>query len=270
MTRARLAEWVGYDPRVLALMPAPERGKVAALARWCLLPCFLFGGSAVAGVWLTQKALLPALGLGCLAALFTFNLFRVVIAGGGAALHWNERRTQRWAPRLAPLVVLGLFAAGAAQPVHLLVVQSAVEPQIERHRTELIERHERGLKRLQRQEAPSNALSSAMATYEKRVAECEFVSKRLALVWQVPEAPFLFTLAFAWIALMPLILAHTFYLGALRSYELLRWRVDMRQVNQAEAETQREVARALSAWQESEPWQVAARLVGSSTGQAHG
>jgi hypothetical protein len=129
---------------------------------------------------------------------------------------------------------------------------------------------EQSLQRLQRDGGSSSFLPTAVAAYRARIAECEFASKRLALVWQVPEVPFLFTLAFVWIALMPLILAHTFYLSALRNYELLRWRVDRQRVNEEEAQTQRGVADALSAWQVAEPWQVAARLVGNTSERARG
>ncbi len=270
MAAPTIARWVGYDPRVLSLMEPALRRQVGAIGRWCLLPCCMLGASAAVGTWMTQKSLFGAVALGVIATGFVFNLFRVVIAGGGAALHFDEGRVQRWAPRLAPLVVFGLIAAAAAQPVHLLVVKPALDPQIERHRAELLERHDESLKRLEGYYASTSYVPAAAAAYRAQVAECEFVSERIALLWDVPEPAFLFTLGFAWIALMPLVLAHTFYLRALRNYELLRWRLDRQRVSDEEVRTQRRVSEALSPWSTAERWSFAARLVPSAEEQRGG
>jgi hypothetical protein len=237
-----LCAHVGYELRVLALLPESERERVLGLGKWYILPCVLLAVALGCLGWLVEHSVALSVGLGASMALFVWNLLRLLVSGGGAAPHTSEAEAKNWAPTLAPLLVFGLLGACLAQPVQLLLPYTAQDDTLEQLRQELVQRHERAASRsLHAGAAEQSASVTSPAAYRAQVARCAFVAQRLRHLWRTPEMPLAFTLLFCAFALAPLLLGHTTHLRALRAYELARWRNVRDWVRDQERDTQREV-----------------------------
>lgn len=255
-----LFSFVGYDLEVVSELTPTHQRRLGRLCRWFLLPSLCMGGSTGAFVWLVERAALPALLLSLFVGLVVHNLLRLVVAGGGAAPHLTKVEVEAWAPTLPPLLILGGMALCFAQPVQLLVYGAALDERIEDYRQQLGARHSAG------SATPSVHASSVSGStdhrdgqlgssesYRRRLAACYFATRRLALLWHVPEGPLAFTFLFCALCTSPLLLSHTRYLPSLRAYELARWLRVRRQLLLAEQETQRELSHSLGAFVRATP-----------------
>jgi hypothetical protein len=254
---------VGFDATIFGSLPSATRNRLAQLS-WALLgPCALIGSSAALGAWQLERSLPAAIVLGIATGIGILNLLRVVIAGGGAAPHFSRERVQSWAPKLTPLVLLGAIAACFAQPVYLELTRGRLDTKIATHRAQLIAQHHRSVANLGlgavADQSPAGGRAgvkfepASFDSYEQRVMSCDFVTRRLALVWHRPDVPSLFTALYCLLALSPLLLSHSTHLRALRAYELKRWENARAVVRDDERRTQHGVGRELAGWLQLSP-----------------
>lgn len=229
---ASLFSLVGYDPSLIARLNPGHQRKLERLCRWILVPSICMGLSASLFIWLVERTPLVSLGLGLFVALVVHNMLRLLIAGGGAAPQLSETQVKAWAPTLPPLLILGGLAACFAQPLQLALYAKALDPGVEEYRQELVQRHYGG--------------ATANEEYRRRLETCYFATRRLALLWRVPEGPLAFTLLFCALCTSPLLLGHTRYLPSLRAYELVRWQRTRQQLLAAERFTQAQLSASLS------------------------
>ncbi|HEY3495090.1 MAG TPA: hypothetical protein VGK73_10410 [Polyangiaceae bacterium] len=214
MPRYPLLTAFGYDASLLSLLSRPERQRLAAVASGSFLSLLLVAWPAAYTMWLVEHSLWLAFGVGIAAFLLTLNLLRVVTAGGGVRVKAPGSAVRSYRPGLAPeaflLVLGGLFAQPAQLPLHA----SELNPRVDVYRAELVAAHARR----------AEVSREAAQHYRAELARCDFVVKRLTLLWGEPNRAARFTLFYCLLVLLPSFFRQFVAIDALRAYELLRYR----------------------------------------------
>jgi hypothetical protein len=235
LRRFLLLSAFGYDPALLAGLPEPDRQRLAAVASGWLLSLFLIAWPAGYTLWLVEHSLALAIGVGLATFLLVLNLLRVVTAGGGIQAGAPGSAVRHYRPGLAPATFLLLLGALFAQPAQLPLRASELDPAVNAYREQLVAAHGR---------RPAVSAGSA-EHYRAELAGCDFVVKRLALLWREPNRAARFTLLYCLLGLLPAFFRQFAALGAVRAYELARYRTARAGLARDTARTGRAVVEAL-------------------------
>lgn len=138
------AFFLGLDNTLVRRLPANQRVALWRHVATTAVSC----GSATAAALATARALgaaeaWVALGGLCTGA-FVWNLFRLLHAGTGMALHLTDVESQSWRPTpWLPACVLSLIGAVLAQPLHVALRAEELGPLVAAERARLAAEHER-------------------------------------------------------------------------------------------------------------------------------
>jgi hypothetical protein len=235
LTRFPLLTAFGYDPGLLARLSEPERQRLASVAAGWLLSLALLAVPAGYTLWLVEHSLALSLVVGSATFLLVLNLLRVVTAGGGIQAGAPVSAVRHYRPGLAPatflLVLAGLFAQPAQLPLHA----AELDPQVDAYRAELGREH-----------VLRTGLDQASAArFQAELAGCDFVVKRLLLLWEQPNRAARFTLLYCLLVLLPALFRQLVALDAVRAYELERYRASRARVGEDRERTTRDMHEAL-------------------------
>lgn len=205
----------GYDAQLLAKLTHQERQRLGTIAAGWLLSLLMLAVPAGYVLWLIEHSLWLSLAVGAGCFALTLNLLRVSTAGGGLQAGSTRETARDYQPGLAPAVFVGLLGLIFAQPAQLPLSAARLDPLIAEHRQQLIEEH-----RTRVDAAPEVRSFDA---YGAELAHCEFVVKRLALLWEAPASAARFTALYGLVVLLPAFFSQFIAIGAVRKYQLLRY-----------------------------------------------
>jgi len=225
----------GYDPGLLAGLSHAERQRLATVAAGFVLSLLLVAWPVGYTLWLVEHSLALAFGVGSAAFLLTLNLLRVVTAGGGVRVGAPRSALREHRPGLAPATFLLVLAALFAQPAQLPLRAGELDPQVDAYREALIVAHAK--------RAALHAVS--VERYRAELSGCEFVIKRLSLLWQEPNRALRFTLFYCLLVVLPSLFQAFVALDAVRAYEVLRQRSSRARLDADRARTERAIGDAL-------------------------
>jgi hypothetical protein len=103
-----------------------------------------------------------------------------------------------------------------AQPAQLPLEAARLDPLIAAHRARLVQEHRQRV-------APAPEVRGEDA-YADELRSCDFVVRRLALLWQEPVKAARFTALYCLVILLPAFFTQLVAQGALRKYQHLRYR----------------------------------------------
>jgi hypothetical protein len=210
----------GYDEDLSSQLSLVEQQRLGTVAAGWLLSLLLLAVPAGYALWLIERSLLLALVTGAGTFVLTLNLLRVATAGGGLQAGSSAEQLRDYRPGLAPAVFVALLGLIFAQPAQLPLNAGWLEPLIEQHREELVQQHRGRVGDEQESRTPE--------AYRAELANCAFVVKRLALLWERPNAAARFSALYCLVILLPAFFGQFVALGAARRYQLLRYRRAMR------------------------------------------
>jgi hypothetical protein len=236
LRRFPLLSAFGYDPALLAALPEPDRQRLAAVAGGWLLSLFLVAWPAGYTLWLVEHSLALAIGVGLATFLLVLNLLRVVTAGGGLQAGAPGSAVRHYRPSLAPATFLLLLGVLFAQPAQLPLRASELDPAVNAYREQLVAAHGKR----------AGVQVASNEHYRAELARCDFVVKRLALLWLEPNRAARFTLLYCLLGVLPALFRQFAALGAVRAYELLRYRAARAALAEDSVRTGRAVVEALT------------------------
>ena len=215
-----LLKLFGYDEDLTSQLSLVERQRLGTVAAGWLLSLLLLAVPAGYALWLIERSLLLALVTGAGTFVLTLNLLRVATAGGGLQAGSSVQQLREYRPGLAPAVFVALLGLIFAQPAQLPLNADWLEPLIEQHRDQLAEQHRERVGEVLDTRTP--------AAYRAELGGCAFVVKRLALLWERPNAAARFSALYCLVILLPAFFGQFVALDAARRYQLLRYRRAMR------------------------------------------
>lgn len=210
----------GYDDDLSSQLSLVDRQRLGTVAAGWLLSLLLLAIPAGYALWLIEHSWLLALVTGAGTFVLTLNLLRVATAGGGLQAGSSAEQLREYRPGLAPAVFVALLGLIFAQPAQLPLNSSWLEPLIAEHREQLVEQHRGRVGDLQETRTPE--------AYRAELGDCAFVVKRLALLWERPNAAARFSALYCLVILLPALFGQFVALDAARRYQLLRYRRAMR------------------------------------------
>lgn len=222
----------GYDDELSSQLSLVDRQRLGTVAAGWLLSLLFLAVPAGYALWLIERSLLLALVTGAGTFVLTLNLLRVATAGGGLQAGSSATQLRDYRPGLAPAVFVALLGLIFAQPAQLPLNAGWLEPLIEQHREQLAEQHRERVGEMPDARTPE--------AYRAELGNCAFVVKRLALLWDRPNAAARFSALYCLVILLPAFFGQFVALDAARRYQLLRYRRAMRFVG---AETRTLAAR---------------------------
>lgn len=232
MQRFPLLSAFGYDPGLLSGLSQVERQRIATVAGGWLLSLALLAWPAGYTLWLVEHSLGLALGVAIATFLLVLNLLRVVTAGGGVQAGVSPAAVRGYRPGLAPATFLFVLGVLFAQPAQLPLRTGELDPLVDAYRNELVVAHER---RSEHRDDHHRAVLS----------ECDFMVKRLTLLWEDPAQALRFTGFYCLLVLLPALFSQFVALDAIRAYELARYRVARARVAKDREQTARAIRDAL-------------------------
>lgn len=209
------AALLGYEPALLATLPAWQRAQLDALA-------YAWGVSAVLlsipmgyAVWLVEGSF--ALSLAVAAGTFALvgNLLRLLVAGSGAAS--DHPWPVRYRPPRAPGIMIGALSLMLAQPALLMVDGPRTDGAVRTHRVALLAAHREALSDMGVSQA-----AAGQDAFARQTARCQFVVLRLKTLWTHPQRTALGSAVFVLFVLVPFLLGRTLWLRAVLGYERAR------------------------------------------------
>jgi hypothetical protein len=210
----------GYDEDLSSQLSLVDRQRLGTVAAGWLLSLLLLALPAGYALWLIERSLPLALVTGAGTFVLTLNLLRVATAGGGLQAGSTAEQLRDYRPGLAPAVFVALLGLIFAQPAQLPLNAGWLEPQIEQHREQLAEQHRERVGEMPDARTPE--------AYRAELGNCAFVVKRLALLWERPNAAARFSALYCLVILLPAFFGQFVALDAARRYQLLRYRRAMR------------------------------------------
>jgi len=213
----------GYDEDLSSQLSLVDRQRLGTVAAGWLLSLLLLAVPAGYALWLIERSWPLALATGAGTFVLTLNLLRVATAGGGLQAGSSAAQLRDYRPGLAPAVFMALLGLIFAQPAQLPLSAERLEPLIEQHRDELMEQHRGRVGDEQDMRTPE--------AYRAELANCAFVVKRLALLWEQPQVAARFSALYCLVLLLPAFFGQFVALDAARRYQLARYRRAMRFVS---------------------------------------
>jgi hypothetical protein len=206
----------GYDRKLVAELSHAECQRLGTIAAGWLLSLLLIAVPMGYSLWLVEHSLALACVVAVLTFALTLNLLRVAIAGGGLQAGSTAAQVRDYRPGLAPAVFVGLLGLIFAQPAQLPLDAAHLDPLIAQHREQLVAEH--------RARVETTPEVRSFDAYGAELASCEFVVRRLALLWQTPAQAARFTALYCLVVLLPALFGQYVAVGAVRKYQLLRYR----------------------------------------------
>jgi hypothetical protein len=196
-----------------------------ALSQAWLVSCTLLGFPLGLAVWLVEHSLLLSFAVTLGVFALVLNLLRLLNAGSGTAP--ELALTKGYRPSLTPMIMLLGLALLMSQPAQLLHVSDSARQAVAVHRQQLLLSHRSALSELGQ---------DGEDAFSKEIQECEFVVLRMQRLWDKPQLALLWTLLYVGIAMLPVALARTSYLKAVRAYERVRYRTLGRALRRLDAQ----------------------------------
>lgn len=232
-----LLSLLGHERLLADALNEAERQRLGTISAGWLLSLVLIALPAGYAVWLVEHSLPLAIATGGATFALTLNLLRVANAGGGLQAGSSRERARDYRPGLAPAVFVGLLGLIFAQPAQLPLEATRLDPLIAAHRAQLVEEHRRRVN-------PAPEVRGFDA-YAAELASCDFVVRRLALLWEAPISAARFTALYCLVILLPAFFAQFVAIDALRQYQLLRYRRASKFLAGEKAELSERARRAL-------------------------
>jgi hypothetical protein len=213
----------GYDRKLVAELSHAECQRLGTIAAGWLLSLSMIAVPMGYSLWLVEHSRLLSAVTALATFMLTLNLLRVATAGGGLQAGSTSSQVSHYRPGLAPAVFVGLLGLIFAQPAQLPLNAARLDPLIAEHREQLVAEHRA------RVEATPEVRS--FDAYGAELASCEFVVRRMALLWQEPASAARFSALYCLVILLPAFFSQYVAVGAVRKYQLLRYRYAARIVS---------------------------------------
>ena len=183
MRRPWLLLAAGFDPDIVARLSVRDHRAFDVVSSACVLAALLAGAGGAYGAWLAFESVVAAALAGVLFLALVLNLYRLLHAGTGFALHRPLEELEAWRPGWPAVVVLFALGALVGQPVLLLLCKPWLHLAVD---------------------APDGIVTRAHA------------------LWSMPAPAAVVTVALALLISSPAWLRHGFVVSV-RNYERERW-----------------------------------------------
>jgi len=215
----------GYDERLVARLAGDHAKFFAGASVLSVVASVLASLGMGYGAWLAFQSMVAAVFGGLVAGPVVLNLFRMHHAGTGYSIHLPIEGLARWRPSLAAAMVLSCLGAMLLQPLVLFAMKPFTDG------------------------AVASAIAAEVAELARvggdvsTVAE-DGIIRRAHATWNQPLIAVLLTLLLALLVSAPAWLRRVFVTDV-RAYERLRWIDDRMFVDDAFADAQDLIHRAL-------------------------